>query len=142
VTYHANANVNIIGFPPIGVTTPVTVTATRIDPSLNYGLTMTVTNMLGATVQCDPVASVLGAGATRVFTGLPQAEGKVTLRNLSRVAQRVTLVVNGVRFTVRMRPLQVRRIDVSRAMRPGTGNVAKVRVHGRAGAKVAIAFSD
>jgi hypothetical protein len=98
--------------------------------------------MLGGTVECDPVASVLGAEATRVFTGLPQAEGKVTLRNLSRLAQRVTLVVNSVRFTVRMRPLQVRRIDVSRAMRPGTGNVAKVRVHGRAGAKVAIAFSD
>jgi hypothetical protein len=141
VTYHANATVDILGFSP-GVTSPVTVTATRIDSTLNYGLTILVTNTLGATIECDPVASVVRAGGSRVFVGLPQAESKVTLRNLSRVAQRVTVVVNGVRFTVRMRPSQVRTIDVSRAMRPGTRNVAVVKVAGRAGAKVAVAFSN
>jgi hypothetical protein len=141
VIYHANANVDILGFSP-GVTSPVTVTATRIDPSLNYGLTIVVTNSVGATVECDPVASVVGAGSTRVFRGLSHLENQVTLSNLSAVAQRVRVTVNGIRFTVRMRPGQVRTLDVSRAMHIGTQNVAKVKVLGRAGAKVAVAFSD
>jgi hypothetical protein len=82
--------------------TPVTVTATRIDPSLNYGLTIAVTNTVGATIECDPVASVVGAGSTRIFGGLSHPENKVTLSNLSAVAQRGRVNVNGIRFAVRL----------------------------------------
>jgi hypothetical protein len=139
--YHANANIAMFGFAP-GVTTPVTVTATRIDPSLNYGLTIVVTNTVGATIECDPVASVVGAGSMRMFRGLSHLESKVTLSNLSAVAQRVRVTVNGIRFTVRVRAGQTRELDVSRAMHVGTQNVAWVKVLGRAGAKVAVAFHD
>lgn len=129
-----NLTVDIAGFF-LGTKDPVTVTGTAIDPNAGYGLQFIATDLAGNQTTCDPVVTHVvresGRPADQTFSGLPQAESKVTIANGSPGIRTLDVVVNGVTFKVTgMRSGEVQVIDVSSAMLPGDGNVISLTAHG------------
>jgi hypothetical protein len=145
VTWAINTQVDI---PPYyGSIDPITITATQIDPTRNWGLEFIATDLAGNSVVCDPVAGILvresGASAPLVLSGIPQAEGTVTVVNGSPGVRTIELAVNGVVFRLTgLAAGETRTLDVSSAMLPGSGNVVVVTGHGRPGATATVVVHD
>ncbi len=148
IVYAGNATVDISPSSFYGSTAAVTVTATQVDPNQGgFGLTFDAVDLLGLTTTCDPVAGLLvresGRAGTQTFTGLMQAESTVTISNGTPGAQVVDLLVNGVPFIVTgLSAGEVRTLDVSTAMLPGTTNVISATARGRPGATATVLISN
>jgi hypothetical protein len=137
ITYTRNIDVSIVGFL-FGTKDPVTVTGTAIDPSASLGLTFIATDLRGNSVECDPVlAGVVrdaGAPITQTFSGLPQAESKVSLTNGSPGIGSLELDVNGVTYRLNgLRDGETRTLDVSASMLPGSDNTISATARGGSG---------
>lgn len=145
VTWAINTQVDI---PPYyGSTSPITITATQIDPAFNWGLEFIATDFAGNSVVCDPVAGILarenGASAPLVMSGIPQVESTVTVVNGTPGMRALEVAVNGVVFRLTgLAAGETRTLDVSAAMLPGSGNVVVVTGHGRPGATATVVVSD
>ena len=148
VTKSTNANTVV---PPFAqwTTTPVAVRATKINQAQSSVVALRVTDMAGNATECDPVlTSVIrdpggDQPASETFSGLAQAESKVTIVNGDPGMKKVNLVVNGVKFKESgLAPAEVRTFDVAPAMRPGDGNTITISARGSKGASADIVISD
>jgi hypothetical protein len=141
VTWAINTQVDI---PPYyGSTAPITITATQIDVTRNWGLEFIATDLAGNSVVCDPVVGLAvrgsGASAPQVFSGIAQADSNVTIMNGSPGVRSADVVVNGFTFHVRgLAPGESRTLDVSSAMLPGSANVISVVVRGQPGSSATV----
>jgi hypothetical protein len=146
VTYLSNATVSIPAFA-VGTTSPVTVSATQIDTSVGFALAFNAIDTQGNVTACDPVASTLvresGVSSKQTFGGLDQAEGRVAIYNGTPGVRSVTLNVNGTTFRIsKLRDGEVRTVDISSAMRPGTNNVVSAVARGQPGTTASIVISN
>jgi hypothetical protein len=146
VTQSDNADTVVPPFTT-GTTDPVTVTATKIDQSRAAHVAMTVTDVAGNSISCDPVITLVqrsaGADPQGTSTGIPEAENKVLIMNGTPGLRNFEAVVNGIRFKVTgLKDGENRTIDVSSAMHAGYDNVITVKGHGPKGASAMAVVSD
>lgn len=146
ILFTRNITVDIAGFS-LGTRNPVTVTGTAIDPAAHIGLTFEAIDLAGNRTECDPVVAGMvregGAPAAQTFTGLPQAESKVSVQNGEPGVSTVVLDVNGTAFRLAgMRPGETRTIDVASAMLPGSGNVISATALGAPGSSALLMIAD
>jgi hypothetical protein len=124
-------------------TGPIVVIATKVDQSLGAQVALTVTDQAGNVTDCDPVLVQLSSNGSQTFTGLPQAENKITIKNGQPGLTRLQAVVNGRRFGLNnLRDNEVRTLDVSSAMRPGNTNTIILRGYGKPGASADVLIWD
>lgn len=135
--------------PPftVGTTGQVTVTATKIDQSKSSQVELKITDVAGNVTICDPVLTLVtriaGKPETETFTGLPQAESKITLTNGSPGVNRLDVVVNGVTFKLTgLKNGETRRLDVASAMKAGSNNTISLSAYGKPGGSIDVIIAD
>jgi hypothetical protein len=135
--------------PPFtsGTTDPVTVTATKIDQSRSAHVTLQATDVAGNVTTCDPVISLIQRSTkddpqnSRVRVS--QAESRIQILNSAPGLRTVTALVNGITFKATgLRNGEVRTLDVSSAMHPGSKNIIYVKGHGPQGGSATVVISD
>lgn len=141
-----NITVDISGFTP-GTRDPVTVTGTAIDLHFSIAMSFEAIDLAGNRTECDPVVAGLlretGSPAPQVYTGLPQAESKVSVMNGAPGASAITLDVNGTTFRITgLKDGESRTVDVASAMLPGSGNVVSAQLNGAPGASATLMIAD
>jgi len=146
VTQSDNADTPVPPFTA-GTTDPVTITATKINQSQPAHVAITVTDVAGNSINCDPVITLVqrsaGADPQGASTGIPQAENKVLVMNGTPGLKNFEAVVNGIRFKVTgLKDGENRTLDVSSAMHAGTDNVVTVKGHGPKGSSAMAVVSD
>ncbi len=149
VTKSVNATTVVPPFAP-GTTSPVVVRSTKINQSLSSTFELTVTDVAGNRTICDPVlTSVIRSigddqPASQTFSGLPQAESRVTIMNGDPGMKKVKIVVNGVTFKeTALAAGEVRSFDVASAMKAGNTNTIVITGYGgKQGATADIVISD
>lgn len=135
--------------PPfsVGTTAPVVVTATKIDQTQGSQVGLTITDVAGNSTTCDPIDALVvrdaGKPAATTLTAVPQAEGTLTITNGPRGVSNLEVTVNGQTFKVTgLKDNEVRTLDISAAMRPGTNNTVAVTARGPKDATVGIMLWD
>ena len=148
VTKSTNANVVIPAFT-VGDQTLFTVTATRIVKTTAATLTLTVTDVDGNSVVCDPALATLraaraNANPIQVFHGIAGNEGFVRIANGHSGFAHMIVTVNGHRFELgALATGKTRLVDVRSALRPGLRNTITVRgIGGKRGATATVLISD
>jgi hypothetical protein len=122
-----NATIVVAPFT-VGTTSPVLVTATKIDHGADAAVTLQVTDVPGNSTICDPelvslTGVVTGKPVSKVVSGVAQTESTVAIHNNSPGLKRVDVTVNGQLFKViGLRNGEVRTIDVAAALKPGNNN--------------------
>jgi nidogen-like len=123
-----------VTWPPFatGSTSPLVVTATKINQSLGSRVELTVSDVAGNVTTCDPVLADLGRNqAAQVFTGIAQSESTISIQNGTPGLSVVRAVVNGRRFTAGgLRDGELRTLDVASAMRSGSNNTVVLQGSG------------
>ena len=99
VTNDVNDAVSVAPFT-VGDTSPVTVTATKTNQSQVSELALTVTDVDGNSISCDPADFSLTKGPAQDATNLDQGESFVTITNDG--LKKVIITVDGVRKTVEL----------------------------------------
>jgi hypothetical protein len=130
-------------------TTHTKVIATKIDPSKKAQIMIRVC-LIDCPLCCidgDPVELTLTGGerwgSMKILTGIPEAEGKVTVTNHMPGLSAVALVVNGQRFRLTgLRDGEELTVDVAAAMKPGDMNEFVVRAEGLRGSSARILIWD
>jgi hypothetical protein len=154
VTQSSNVTINVPLFFP-STTSPVTVTATKIDQSQTSTFTLLVNNLTGQNpATCDPVdftVQLEGAEETHVFRSVTNTEHYIRVVNGNPGPRRMTFLVNEKSFEVTaLGSGEVRVLDISSAMtasspvrRPGRfGNTIKLVVQGARGESASILIGD
>ena len=146
VTYLRNAVVVVDSYAP-GTAGPVNVLATAINKAQSLGVEVQFFDLAGNKAICDPIIHIVSRVDKQpkdaTFTGIMQAESKVTIRNGDPGMGKVQLIVNGRRFNeVDLRNGEVRKFDVCAAMRPGSDNTITVRARGKIGASAVVVIAD
>jgi len=152
------SNMSAVSISPanfVGLTTPVTASATVINPQVASVLELLVTDQNGTTLKCDPVQDTIrhasehsatghaSIKAASVYTGISQTERWFTVHNGKPGLLGLKVTVNGHVFTIG--PLKkdaMRTIDISSALKPGTNNIVTVRAMGKASGSATILISD
>jgi hypothetical protein len=142
----ANATL-AVGTYAHGSQEPVELTATATSTRKSISVTVDFWDVAGNRATCDPiVVAVVREGEQpqdETFTGISQAESRVSIYNGDPGMRKVVLIVNGVKFKeTALAPREVRKFDIAAAMRPGTDNVITLRVRGRKGASALIVVAD
>jgi hypothetical protein len=147
VTTANNATLDIPTFVP-GSTAPLSMVATKIDPSVSSQVAFRITDVAGNVINCDPILAQVGRdgpdGLPRreTFHHLAQADSKVTVLNGTPGLTRLQLSVNGRDFEVSgLAAGETRVIDVGSAMRRGD-NTIRVTAQGKAGGSATIMIAD
>jgi hypothetical protein len=146
VTKSANANTAVPAFT-VGTTNPLVIRATKIDQSRGSQIALRVTDVAGNVTDCDPVDQTLvrdhGTPQIVTLTGIPQAEGTLTIQNGSPGFQTIMILVNNRPFMVnRLRNGETRDVNIAAAMRPGENNTITIIPLGRRGASAYIIVWD
>jgi hypothetical protein len=138
-----------VAVPPFaaGTKDTIVVTATKRDPALSAQVQLEVADVAGNKAVCDPVLVTVrsdgGVPETETLTGIPQAEGRVTLKNGSPGLRTLIVAVNGRRFVEGgLRDGEERTVDIAAALRPGEGNTIALTAIGRRGASADILIWD
>ena len=146
LTSSANATVAIPSFVA-GTTSPVIVTATKINQSESSDVAFTISSMSGATASCDPVdytATIENGPETHTFRKLSSAEHYIRIVNGTPGLSHVTFIVNGKRLpevTFKADGTQV--LDIGSAMYEGSNdNLVVMEAIGRRGASAFILIGD
>lgn len=131
----------------VGSQEPLTITSTKLDPGQSSTTELEVFDAAGNAVRCDPVLVEIGRTAgkpvTETFTGIPQAEHFLTIRNGNPGLTTLAIAVNGRKYQLGgLRADEVRTLDVASAMRPGGGNVFSLTAHGKPGGGAAVLIHD
>jgi hypothetical protein len=153
ITIGSIVNLNVSPLQPgtnwfKGTTSAVHLTATEVVRGAGSRIRITVTDVGGNTSQCDPVLTRLRVRAGRRAAlarsyRVSQNENLVTIRNGRPGLSRVTISVNGKRFTVRnLRSGQQRRVHIGSALHVGTKNRVTVRGRGSAGGSADIMIAN
>ncbi len=146
VTKSYNATVTYPAFAS-GSKDAVIVTGTKIDNSKSSQVELKVTDVAGNVTVCDPVdlTAIREAGKPQSVTlnGIPQAEGKITIKNGNPGLTVMDFVVNGKTYQVRaLRSGEMRTLDISEAMKAGDENTVKLTYVGPKGASAYVLIWD
>jgi hypothetical protein len=133
----SNATVSIPAFT-VGTTSPVVVTATKIDQTLGASVTLQATDMAGNTITCDPEMVTVPGGpgrpVSKVVTGVAQAESTVSIYNSTPGLKQLNVTVNGKLFKVtHLHDGEVRSIDVAAGLKAGNNNAIVLTPRGSSG---------
>lgn len=141
-----NADVSI---PPflLGTTSPVVVSATKVDPAKTSQVELEIEDLVGNVTTCDPVIALVtqrGKPVHERFGRVPQRESTLTVTNGAVGLRRLEVQVNGVPFEMRLkgRSGETRSLDLSRAMRPGDHNVVELTAPGRQRGSATVVLHD
>jgi hypothetical protein len=116
VTLATNVTVPIPAFAP-GITTPIVVTATKINQIQGSVVALRVTDLCGNVTNADPVDFTIAANKTVTVTGIPQDEHLVTIVNDGLQTLIITVNENDDKAVwVWLKPNETRTIDIGRAM--------------------------
>lgn len=132
-----NATLSVPTFVP-GSTSPIVVRATQINKRLRMQLELTVTDVAGNVVVCDPVLTSIGRGSgmpsRQTFTDLPQEEGLIEITNGKPGIRTLIVTVNGHEISVRgLRNNEVRVLNVAAWMIAGYNNTISLQLRGSGG---------
>ncbi|MDQ6829919.1 MAG: SMP-30/gluconolactonase/LRE family protein [Gemmatimonadota bacterium] len=146
VTAANNADVPVPPFT-IGSTSTLMITATKIDQTRSSQIEIRVTDGAGNVTVCDPVDATLGSGTRwgnlKILSGIPQAEGKLSITNATTGLTSLVVIVNGKRFeATRLHTGELRSLDISSAMNAGDRNTVVLRAIGPSGASAGILIWD
>jgi hypothetical protein len=146
VTYLRNATVTVDAYLP-GSLGPVYVKATAVDKLKSLGVQVDFLDRAGNVGICDPIVlSVVRQNdkpQDETFYNISQAESLVSIFNGAPGMKKVVIIVNGKKFKERnLNANEVRKFDVSSAMKPGATNTITVRVRGKKGASALIVIAD
>lgn len=146
VTTAVNSTVNVPLFPP-GTTAPVVVTATKINQAAGSQVVLQITDVDGNVTTCDPIETpvVRGPGqpVTQTFSGVPQGEHKVQIKNGTPGVTNIELTVNGKKFgPFHLDDGEELNFSIASAMKPGTDNVISVTARGKPGGSAALLVHD
>lgn len=147
VVVNKSQNANTV-VPPfvVGTTDPVVIRSTKIVQTQTSVVQLTVTDVAGNKVVCDPASLVVKRKRGKLVSKklrLPAAEHKVTISNARRGLKRLDITVNGRTWKVRLKPNQRRTISVASALRPGAGSYTiKLTPRGKVGANAFVLISD
>ena len=146
LTSSANATVAIPSFVA-GTTSPVIVTATKINQSESSDVAFTISSMSGATASCDPVdytATIEKGPETHTFRKLSSAEHYIRIVNGTPGLSHVTFIVNGKRLPeVTFKADGTHIVDIGSAMYEGSNdNLVVMEAIGRRGASAFILIGD
>jgi hypothetical protein len=124
----------VIDFPS-PVTTTITTTAYKIN-SVSSQLTIQATDAAGNTISCDPIETTLVKvkqdNGNQTFYNVPAEETMVTVENGGLRA--IEIEVNNKTFKVkRLSDDEVRKVDISSAMKPGNNNTITLIPKGKKG---------
>jgi hypothetical protein len=141
-----NANTAVPAFA-VGTTSPVVVTATKIDQSTGAVVELRATDVAGNVTVCDPAIVTIkanpGKPVSTVVTGIAQAESSVAIYNNTPGLRQLDIRVNGELFRVtRLHNGEVRTIDVAKALKPGTHNTVVLTARGSATGNAEVVISD
>ena len=148
-TIHVAAEVNVtVSIPSfsVGATTPVTVTATKVDQSQSSEVAFIVTNTAGVTTSCDPVdftAQIENRMETHVFRSLSSSEHYVRIVNGKPGLRRIAFRVNGTLLPEsHLADKETAVLDIGSAMQEGPNNIVLLEASGKAGASAYILIGD
>jgi hypothetical protein len=146
VTKSENATTVVPPFTP-GTREPVVVRSTKINDRKRSAFELRVTDMAGNTRLCDPILALeireAGQPASTSFSGIPQAESKISIENGDPGVNRLDVDVNGSIYKLTgLDANEVRTLDVASAMQPGDDNTITLTAHGRPGGTVFVVISD
>ena len=107
-----------------GTTSPVVVTATKINQSQAAQMALQVTDMAGNVTNCDPVLTAdpgQRKPPTITATGIAQGEHLLHIYNGDPGLSHLIVRVNGVKVQERdLEPNEQRIVDIASALQPGT----------------------
>lgn len=144
VTESTNANTVVPAFSA-GTTSPVMVTATKIDQTQRSRVMLKVTDVAGNVTDCDPVIVNLKLDnqwgrASASVRGIPQAEGYVQVKGQG--ASLLRLGLNGsAGQALSLEGDRTANLNLTHAMRPGD-NSAQIVAYGKPGSRVMVMFHD
>ncbi len=145
VAAEVNTTVSIPSFT-IGATTPVIVTATKVDQSQTSEVSFIVTNTAGTGISCDPVdftAQIENRMETHVFRSLSSSEHYVRIVNGKPGLRRIAFRVNGTLLPEsHLADGETAVLDIGSAMHEGQNNIAILHASGKAGASAYILIGD
>lgn len=129
-----------------GTTSPVVVTATKINQSLSSQLALAVTDVGGNVTTCDPVdisvSRATGRPTTYNVTVTGPKEGLVHIANGVPGVTNLTIRVNRRSFHLNgLRPGQHRQLDIRSALAAGRNKVF-LTASGRKGGTIAVVIAD
>jgi hypothetical protein len=144
-TFNAGCNVSIPTFTP-GTTSAVVVNVSK-SGSGPCQLRLTGTDRAANAKPCDPVMVIVlrttGKPVSQTFSGLPQEESKITIRNGSPGLKNLEIIVNGTKWKATgLRDNEVKMIDVISAMMEGEDNTITLTTSGKPGASAEVVISD
>jgi Domain of unknown function DUF11 len=137
VTASTNATVAVPAFTP-GTTSPLVVTATKIDQTQGAEVGLQVTDVAGNVTNCDPVDLTVsrstGAPTGTTVTHVTQQEQTVTIRNGTPGLTNISISVNGTNFEVAgLKDGDKRNVDISSALQSGSNNTVVLMPKGTPG---------
>ncbi len=145
LTAEVNTTVSIPSFT-VGATTPVSVTATKVDQSQTSEVAFLVTNTAGKSTSCDPVdftAQIENRMETHVFRSLSSSEHYVRIVNGKPGLRRIAFRVNGTLLPEsHLADGETAVLDIGSAMQEGPNNIAILHASGKAGASAYILIGD
>ncbi len=145
VAAEVNTTVSIPSFS-VGATTPVTVTATKVDQSQTSEVAFTVTNTAGQSTTCDPVdftAQIENRMETHAFRSLSSSEHYVRIVNGRPGLRHIAFRVNGTLLAEsHLADGETAVLDIGLAMHEGQNNIVLLHASGKAGASAYILIGD
>jgi len=140
-----NADVSIPDFYA-GWLSPLVITATKQTQSQGARVVITLTDVAGNTITCDPVLSnptvlrLAGKHAAKTVL-LSRSQGSVTVRNFSHAARSFVIALNGARYELRnLRAGETRRLNITASLVQQLRNRVAVKALGGTGRAV-VTFS-
>jgi hypothetical protein len=140
-----NFRVRIPSFT-VGTTSPVVITATKVDNLLGSSIALNATDVAGNATLFDPVDLQIdrktGKPVRYTLTGIPRTESQIAIYNGNPGLTTLTIKVNGTSLIVAsLRNNEVRNIDVSSLMVEGD-NTITLTAYGKPGANATILIHD
>jgi len=145
VTSAVNATVDIPSFEA-GTTSPLLVTATKLNQSHSSEVAFTVTDEAGGSISCDPVdftATIDRGVETHTFRKLSYSEHYIRIQNGDPGLSRATFIVNGTPFReLELGNNTAHTLDIGSAMHKGSHNVVEMRASGHRGSSAVILIGN
>ncbi len=137
VTESNNADTPVPPFT-VGDTSPVVVTATKIDQSQRSQVALKVTDVAGNVTTCDPILGLVtraeGKPEAQTVTGVDGSEHVLTLYNGNPGIHDLDVQVNGKKFHLdKPHDGATQSLDLGSAMHPGNGNTITLTAKGHPG---------
>jgi pimeloyl-ACP methyl ester carboxylesterase len=140
---NANMPVNFTA----GTTSPLVLTATKINQSLAAQVGLQVTDVAGNVTNCDPVMTDLirdsSKPSTITATGIAQGEYLLHIYNGNPGLNHLIVKVNGIKVQERdLEPGEQRTVDIAAALQPGTNNTVVVIARGKQRGEATLVIAD